>query len=104
MRTRMLTSQQQDCATGSIPSECSLIDVECICAERSFIDNMACCVGQSCEAEDQGGMSDLLLTYLRRSSIERLEPCSMKYIELTGRGSFSGHRFCKRNLRWCRNH
>ncbi|KAL2828683.1 hypothetical protein BDW59DRAFT_159481 [Aspergillus cavernicola] len=43
----------QDCATGAIPDACGLIDVECICAERTFIDDMACCVGKSCQPEDQ---------------------------------------------------
>ncbi|KAL4821618.1 hypothetical protein BDW67DRAFT_149120 [Aspergillus spinulosporus] len=43
----------QDCANGAIPSKCSPVDVECICATRSFIDDMACCVGKSCNADDQ---------------------------------------------------
>ncbi|RDW57436.1 CFEM domain-containing protein [Aspergillus mulundensis] len=43
----------QDCANGAIPSECSPVDVECICATRSFIVDMACCVEKSCEADDQ---------------------------------------------------
>ncbi|KAL4996825.1 hypothetical protein BDV10DRAFT_101840 [Aspergillus recurvatus] len=43
----------QDCANGAIPSKCSPVDVECICATRSFIDDMACCVGKSCDADDQ---------------------------------------------------
>ncbi|KAL6235169.1 hypothetical protein BDW75DRAFT_251078 [Aspergillus navahoensis] len=43
----------QDCANGAVPSKCSPVDVECICATRSFIDDMACCVGKSCEADDQ---------------------------------------------------
>ncbi|KAL4881489.1 hypothetical protein BJY04DRAFT_60054 [Aspergillus karnatakaensis] len=45
----------QDCATGATPKECSLINVECICNTRSFIDDMACCVSKSCEPEDQAG-------------------------------------------------
>ncbi|KAL4779095.1 hypothetical protein BJX76DRAFT_365521 [Aspergillus varians] len=53
-----LPSCAQACATGSIPSECSLIDVECICAERSFINDMACCVAKSCEAKDQAAALD----------------------------------------------
>ncbi|KAL4914031.1 hypothetical protein BDW62DRAFT_149970 [Aspergillus aurantiobrunneus] len=53
-----LPSCAQDCATGAIPSQCSLIDVECICAERSFVDDMACCVGQSCAPEDQDAALD----------------------------------------------
>ncbi|KAL3455690.1 hypothetical protein BJX64DRAFT_271934 [Aspergillus heterothallicus] len=43
----------QECATGSIPKECSLIDIECICGSESFIADMACCVGKSCESSDQ---------------------------------------------------
>ncbi|KAL4776243.1 hypothetical protein BDW60DRAFT_80640 [Aspergillus nidulans var. acristatus] len=43
----------QGCANGAIPSKCSPVDVECICATRSFIDDMACCVGKSCNADDQ---------------------------------------------------
>ncbi|KAL4808547.1 hypothetical protein BDV18DRAFT_101382 [Aspergillus unguis] len=43
----------QDCATGAIPSECGLIDVECICATTAFIEDMSCCVAQSCEPKDQ---------------------------------------------------
>ncbi|KAL4975753.1 hypothetical protein BDW66DRAFT_136762 [Aspergillus desertorum] len=43
----------QDCANGAIPSKCSPVDVECICATRSFVDDMACCVGKSCNGDDQ---------------------------------------------------
>ncbi|KAL4741701.1 hypothetical protein BDV11DRAFT_182201 [Aspergillus similis] len=43
----------QGCANGAIPSKCSPVDVECICATRAFIDDMACCVGKSCNADDQ---------------------------------------------------
>ncbi|KAL4990545.1 hypothetical protein BDW68DRAFT_175011 [Aspergillus falconensis] len=43
----------QDCANGAIPSKCSPVDVECICATRSFIYDMACCVGKSCDGNDQ---------------------------------------------------
>ncbi|KAL2810588.1 hypothetical protein BJX63DRAFT_422940 [Aspergillus granulosus] len=43
----------QTCATGAIPEECSLIDIECICGTESFIADMACCVGQSCDQADQ---------------------------------------------------
>ncbi|KAL3445790.1 hypothetical protein BJX65DRAFT_142626 [Aspergillus insuetus] len=43
----------QDCAMGSIPEECSGINIACICGTESFIANMACCVGKSCEADDQ---------------------------------------------------
>ncbi|KAL3434757.1 hypothetical protein BDV09DRAFT_87375 [Aspergillus tetrazonus] len=43
----------QGCANGAIPSKCSPVDVECICATRSFIDDMACCVGKSCNVDDQ---------------------------------------------------
>ncbi|KAL5333765.1 hypothetical protein BJX70DRAFT_391947 [Aspergillus crustosus] len=48
----------QECATGSIPKECSLIDVGCICGSRSFVDEMACCVGKSCAAKDQTAALD----------------------------------------------
>ncbi|KAL4868781.1 hypothetical protein BDV12DRAFT_169011 [Aspergillus spectabilis] len=53
-----LPSCAQECATGAIPEQCSLIDVGCICASRSFVDDMACCVGQSCEPEDQNAALD----------------------------------------------
>ncbi|KAL3489179.1 hypothetical protein BJX62DRAFT_239399 [Aspergillus germanicus] len=43
----------QDCAMGSIPEECSGINIACICGTESFIADMACCVGKSCEADDQ---------------------------------------------------
>ncbi|OJJ59327.1 hypothetical protein ASPSYDRAFT_88255 [Aspergillus sydowii CBS 593.65] len=48
-----LPSCAQNCATDAIPSECSLIDVNCICKTKSFIDDMACCVGKSCDSKDQ---------------------------------------------------
>ncbi|KAL2857747.1 hypothetical protein BJY01DRAFT_242168 [Aspergillus pseudoustus] len=48
----------QDCATGSIPKECSLIDIECICGSESFIADMACCVGKTCEKADQDAALD----------------------------------------------
>ncbi|KAL4900586.1 hypothetical protein BDW74DRAFT_94367 [Aspergillus multicolor] len=48
-----LPSCAQDCANGAIPSECSPVDVECICATRSFIVDMACCVQKSCGTDDQ---------------------------------------------------
>ncbi|KAL4930620.1 CFEM domain-containing protein [Aspergillus undulatus] len=43
----------EDCAFGSIPAECNGINVECICASRSFIEDMACCVSTACEKPDQ---------------------------------------------------
>ncbi|KAL4961436.1 CFEM domain-containing protein [Aspergillus stella-maris] len=48
----------QDCATGSIPEECGLIDVECICASRSFVEDIACCVSTACEQQDQEATLD----------------------------------------------
>ncbi|KAL4750794.1 hypothetical protein BDW72DRAFT_193590 [Aspergillus terricola var. indicus] len=53
----------QDCATGAIPSKCSPVDVECICATRSFVDDMACCVGKSCNADDQKIVSQAALDF-----------------------------------------
>lgn len=54
---KFLTKQQQSCATDAIPSACSLIDVKCICKTKSFVDDMACCVGKSCDSKDQDSMS-----------------------------------------------
>ncbi|BCS24699.1 CFEM domain-containing protein [Aspergillus puulaauensis] len=48
-----LPSCAQSCATDAIPSACSLIDVKCICKTKSFVDDMACCVGKSCDSKDQ---------------------------------------------------
>ncbi|KAL2864588.1 CFEM domain-containing protein [Aspergillus lucknowensis] len=53
-----LPSCAQECATGAIPKECSLIDVECICKTKSFVADMACCVSKSCEAGDQDAALD----------------------------------------------
>ncbi|KAL4756428.1 CFEM domain-containing protein [Aspergillus foveolatus] len=50
----------QGCANGAIPSKCSPVDVECICATRSFIDDMACCVGKSCNADDQKKLTSIV--------------------------------------------
>ncbi|CBF81254.1 hypothetical protein AN5762.2 [Aspergillus nidulans FGSC A4] len=50
----------QDCANGAIPSKCSPVDVECICATRSFIDDMACCVGKSCNVDDQKKLTSIV--------------------------------------------
>ncbi|KAJ0420660.1 hypothetical protein BJY00DRAFT_283789, partial [Aspergillus carlsbadensis] len=48
----------QDCAMGSIPDECSGINIACICGTESFIADMACCVGKSCEPDDQAAALD----------------------------------------------
>ncbi|KAL4951208.1 hypothetical protein BDW69DRAFT_196666 [Aspergillus filifer] len=42
----------------ALTQECGLIDVECICASRSFIEDIACCVSTACEQQDQEATLD----------------------------------------------
>ncbi|KAF3393812.1 GPI anchored CFEM domain protein C [Penicillium rolfsii] len=44
------------CATSSIPASCGL-SVPCICADKSFLSNIACCVADKCSQADQESMS-----------------------------------------------
>ncbi|GAD96367.1 CFEM domain protein, putative [Paecilomyces variotii No. 5] len=43
----------KNCALGSIPKSCSLIDVKCICTTGSFIDSISCCIKNACSPKDQ---------------------------------------------------
>ncbi|KAE8152117.1 hypothetical protein BDV25DRAFT_151595 [Aspergillus avenaceus] len=43
----------KDCATGSIPKKCQNIDVACICGDKNFINDIACCVSTKCSSEQQ---------------------------------------------------
>lgn len=43
----------KDCATGSIPKQCQAIDIACICADKSFINNISCCVANKCSKDQQ---------------------------------------------------
>ncbi|KAF9886215.1 hypothetical protein FE257_011938 [Aspergillus nanangensis] len=40
----------KSCATGAIPQHCELIDIGCICGDKSFITNISCCVAKACSA------------------------------------------------------
>ncbi|KAJ5157519.1 Cell wall protein TIR3 [Penicillium canariense] len=42
----------QSCATSSIPANCGL-DIQCICADQSFLSDIACCVADKCSQADQ---------------------------------------------------
>ncbi|KAB8070223.1 hypothetical protein BDV29DRAFT_37518 [Aspergillus leporis] len=43
----------KDCATGSIPKQCKTIDISCICGDKSFINNVSCCVANKCSKDQQ---------------------------------------------------
>ncbi|KAJ9347460.1 hypothetical protein DTO027B9_9194 [Paecilomyces variotii] len=43
----------KNCALGSIPKSCSVIDVKCICTTGSFIDSISCCIKDACSPSDQ---------------------------------------------------
>ncbi|KAJ5911293.1 Cell wall protein TIR3 [Penicillium subrubescens] len=70
----------KSCATSSIPASCGL-NVQCICADKSFLSNIACCVADKCSQADQettlqvakgicsrGGVTDLPSTISCASS------------------------------------
>ncbi|KAL1958795.1 hypothetical protein VTO42DRAFT_3914 [Malbranchea cinnamomea] len=42
----------QECAGDSLPANCGL-DIECICTEGNFMQDVVCCVAQACSPEDQ---------------------------------------------------
>ncbi|KAE8349141.1 hypothetical protein BDV28DRAFT_141875 [Aspergillus coremiiformis] len=46
----------KDCATGSIPKQCQPIDVACICGDKSFINNISCCVANKCSKDQQNAV------------------------------------------------
>ncbi|OOQ84003.1 putative CFEM domain protein [Penicillium brasilianum] len=70
----------RSCATSSIPASCGL-NIQCICADKSFLSSIACCVADKCSQADQettlqvakgicsrGGVTDLPSTISCTSS------------------------------------
>ncbi|KAJ5477214.1 Cell wall protein TIR3 [Penicillium diatomitis] len=47
-----LPSCSKSCANNAIPASCGL-DIKCICADKSFLSNIACCVANKCSQADQ---------------------------------------------------
>jgi hypothetical protein len=48
-----------DCASTCVTSSfggCNSIDVECICRNKEFLDNLGCCMSKACSKKDQDGM------------------------------------------------
>jgi hypothetical protein len=48
-----------DCASTCVTSSfggCNSIDVECICKNKEFLDNLGCCMSKACSKKDQDGM------------------------------------------------
>ncbi|PKY04027.1 hypothetical protein P168DRAFT_290157 [Aspergillus campestris IBT 28561] len=43
----------KECATGSIPDTCSMIDIKCICSTKSFLTDISCCVATKCSEDKQ---------------------------------------------------
>ncbi|KAK1138891.1 hypothetical protein N8T08_001680 [Aspergillus melleus] len=48
-----LPSCAKDCATDAIPDHCGMIDVGCICSDKSFLTSISCCVSKKCSEDDQ---------------------------------------------------
>ncbi|PLB46965.1 hypothetical protein P170DRAFT_428217 [Aspergillus steynii IBT 23096] len=48
-----LPSCAKGCATDAIPDHCGMIDVGCICSDKSFISSISCCVSSKCSDDDQ---------------------------------------------------
>ncbi|KAI9039088.1 CFEM domain-containing protein [Aspergillus affinis] len=48
-----LPSCAKDCATNAIPEHCGMIDVGCICSDKSFLSSISCCVSNKCSEDDQ---------------------------------------------------
>ncbi|KAF7715483.1 Uncharacterized protein PECH_007038 [Penicillium ucsense] len=42
----------KSCANNAIPASCGL-DIKCICADKSFLSSIACCVADKCSQADQ---------------------------------------------------
>ena len=73
-----------DCASTCVTSSfggCNSIDVECICKNRVFLDNLGCCMSKACDKADQDGW--------------RLPTQNSLLSKLM---SFSCHRVCKQLL------
>ncbi|GLI72286.1 hypothetical protein PoHVEF18_000456 [Penicillium ochrochloron] len=51
----------KSCATSSIPASCGL-NVQCICSDKSFLSNIACCVADKCSPADQEKLLEYPLT------------------------------------------
>jgi hypothetical protein len=48
-----------DCASTCVTSSfggCNSIDVECICKNKEFLDNLGCCMSKACSKKDQDGI------------------------------------------------
>jgi hypothetical protein len=48
-----------DCASTCVTSSfggCNSIDVECICKNKEFLDNLGWCMSKACSTKDQDGM------------------------------------------------
>jgi hypothetical protein len=64
-----------DCASTCVTSSfggCNSIDVECICKNKEFLDNLGCCMSKACSTKDQDGKQCPLTCCCSRTNINQL--------------------------------
>ncbi|KAM0287689.1 hypothetical protein ACHAQH_000219 [Verticillium albo-atrum] len=58
--------------TGGNIGGCGQFDVECICSNKSFLDDMACCLADSCSQQEQQAAVDFAKRLCRGSGVTDL--------------------------------
>jgi hypothetical protein len=64
-----------DCASTCVTSSfggCNSIDVECICKNKEFLDNLGCCMSKACSTKDQDGMQCTVTRCYSSTNIKQL--------------------------------
>ncbi|KAI5241455.1 hypothetical protein E4T43_05444 [Aureobasidium subglaciale] len=71
-----------DCASTCVTSSfggCNNIDVECICRNREFLDNLGCCMSKACSETDQAaaiGFANNFCSAYRVSDLPSAATCA----------------------------
>ncbi|KAL5320941.1 hypothetical protein ACEPPN_011751 [Leptodophora sp. 'Broadleaf-Isolate-01'] len=59
-------------AGGSEIAGCNRIDAACICSNKDFLSNIACCLVDKCNVEDQQKATDYALAFCRANQVTGL--------------------------------
>ncbi|KAG4430433.1 hypothetical protein IFR05_014088 [Cadophora sp. M221] len=57
---------------GSEIAGCNRIDVACICSNKDFLSNIACCLVDKCSVEDQQKATDYALAFCKANQVTGL--------------------------------
>ncbi|KAI1814749.1 hypothetical protein GGS20DRAFT_585238 [Poronia punctata] len=58
--------------TGGKIGDCDQLNAKCICSSDSFLDNIACCLADACEPDDQKKAVDFALSFCSTQGVANL--------------------------------